>query len=1455
MTAFRWVGQYSQVFDLCRSASTQIGGWDVVAEALGGWTVSTHHRLDVAHKTIYRGDGGLQKVDDLSRYVINRYAGGGSAAPNDGVSASAIGFGNISGVLAAPDGSIYIAVPAFNSYIGRITPDGIFRRIAGTGANEPKGSSVDDIPARQAALFQPGAMALGPDGSLYFTDDGAIRRITSDGTTDYIHTVAGTPPDGTSGAPNGYTADGAQAHGALISPVAGSMAVGPDGSVYFAEDVNYRIRKVGPDGILRTLAGSGPTGGFALGTFAGDGGPATAARLNLPFGVSIHPDGSFLIADQCNQRIRRVTADGIIKTVAGTGGAACYQQGVYFSGDGGLAAQAVLASVWSAVPAPDGAVYISDRGNKRIRRFLLDGNIDTVGGNPQGACAGTDCPATKVNFDNLNSISFGPAGDLYAVGNNIVYRMTSAQSAQQIGLDNITVPSRDANEVYVFDLFGRHLKTLDALTNAQTQLFGYDGARKLVTITDRDNNVTTIQRDSQENPTLIVGPYGQQTTLGLNSDGYLHTVTNPNAEMVQLFYKSALPGDLHTGGLLSQYTDARNGSALYQYDTDGFLIRNDEPDGSYHTYSRGGTLAPTAVTRTSALGRTEVFGLSQSANSDAQTQTSKGTDTLTTTFGRNADRSGSVTYPDGTTVTTTEGADPRFGIQSAYTSSTSTRMPSGLTRTESRSRSVTLSNPQDPLSLSLLLESVTVSGHTAQRSYDAFSRRMTLTSAVGRIITIDYDALGRVTQISPPGVYATQLHYDARGRNDTITQGTRVTTMAYRSDGFPDNVLDPVLQRTSFPDYDLAGRALTERLPDLTVIGMGYDPNGNATSVTPPGRPAHLFAFTASNQEKDYTPPDVGQSRTTHTDYNLDQQVLNVSRPDGDFITPSYDPVKRRLTTLATSRGANTYGYSPTTGQLTTINTFDGVGLTYGYDGSLLNDITWSGPVSGNVHKTYDSSFRLASESVTGGQAINFGYDNDDLLTSAGAMTITRDAATGFVIATDLGAIHETRTYDIYGAEQTYTVAANGNTLYSVDYGTRDGLGRIVTKTETVQGQTHVFGYSYYPNGALKDVTKDGNLTSHYEYDASGNRLVGPGLTVSPVYDAQDRVRSYGACTYAYKNEGSLQTKTCLDGTTTYDYDALGTLRAVILPNGTSITYLIDGQNRRVGKRVNGVVMEGFLYRKQFQPVAWLNGDGTVRARFVYGRKPNVPEYMVTSAGAVYRLITEDLGSVRLLVDTTSGALVQRVDYDEFGNVLSNTAPGAQPFGFAGGLHDLDLGLVRFGARDYDTAIGRWTARDPLRFFAGDANLFRYVKDDPINSTDPSGLDETFFDCVKDRGNGRTCSDGPRNGNWGGKNWSGGQNPNQHGGKDGTKPPLDSGDECYMAHDKCYESEAASSPKTKATAVRQCDLQLVSCLINLPSDSKKWPRPPRPGTEKDSEKFCQQAIQWFDDPPSAPAIP
>ncbi|GAX61501.1 Rhs family protein [Candidatus Scalindua japonica] len=107
--------------------------------------------------------------------------------------------------------------------------------------------------------------------------------------------------------------------------------------------------------------------------------------------------------------------------------------------------------------------------------------------------------------------------------------------------------------------------------------------------------------------------------------------------------------------------------------------------------------------------------------------------------------------------------------------------------------------------------------------------------------------------------------------------------------------------------------------------------------------------------------------------------------------------------------------------------------------------------------------------------------------------------------------------------------------------------------------------------------------------------------------------------------------------------------------------------------------------------------------------------------GNTYRIISDHLGSPRIIADTTTGQIVQLIEYDEFGIILSDTNPGFQPFGFAGGIYDQDTGLVRFGARDYDPETGRWTAKDPILFAGGDTNLYGYVFSDPVNFVDPDG--------------------------------------------------------------------------------------------------------------------------------------
>jgi RHS repeat-associated protein len=102
--------------------------------------------------------------------------------------------------------------------------------------------------------------------------------------------------------------------------------------------------------------------------------------------------------------------------------------------------------------------------------------------------------------------------------------------------------------------------------------------------------------------------------------------------------------------------------------------------------------------------------------------------------------------------------------------------------------------------------------------------------------------------------------------------------------------------------------------------------------------------------------------------------------------------------------------------------------------------------------------------------------------------------------------------------------------------------------------------------------------------------------------------------------------------------------------------------------------------------------------------------------------VKDHLGSIRLVVNSSTGVIDQRIDYDEFGQILADSSPGFQPFGFAGGLYDPDTKLVRFGARDYDFETGRWISKDPIFFRGQSANLYQYSMNDPVNFIDPSGL-------------------------------------------------------------------------------------------------------------------------------------
>jgi RHS repeat-associated protein len=519
---------------------------------------------------------------------------------------------------------------------------------------------------------------------------------------------------------------------------------------------------------------------------------------------------------------------------------------------------------------------------------------------------------------------------------------------------------------------------------------------------------------------------------------------------------------------------------------------------------------------------------------------------------------------------------------------------------------------------------------------------------------------------------------------------------------------------------DTIGRPIQTALADGRLVASSYDGDSNLTSETLPSLAVHGFSYNPIDQLASYNPPSLGTGTwATQYTYDFDGRPSITTRPDGLTITRAYDSAGR-LQTTTYPQGTITRTYSPTTGLLAALAAPSGETLSYTYDGFLRTGVTWTGPVAGAVTFGFDSSLRLASRSVNG-QALALGYDADSLLTQSGALTLTRDALNGRIIGTALGSVTDAYTYDSNGLLATYVASYSGNPVYSETV-QRDLLGRITQKTETFGSTTHAWGYTFDVSGRLTDVTLDGAFASHYGYDADDNRttFTNASGSVNPTYDAQDRLLTYGGTSYTYTANGELASKTDATGTTTTTYDVFGNLLHVGLPTGTAIDYVVDGENRRVGKKVNSTLSLGFLYQDSLNVVAQLDGSGNVVARFVFGSNPNVPDYFVNSSGT-FRILSDHLGSPRLVVNVATGSVVEEIDFDEFGNVTADTAPGTTPFGFAGGLYDRDTGLVRFGARDYDARVGRWTSKDARRF-AGGMNVFGYCYEDPIDLIDIDGL-------------------------------------------------------------------------------------------------------------------------------------
>jgi RHS repeat-associated protein len=618
-----------------------------------------------------------------------------------------------------------------------------------------------------------------------------------------------------------------------------------------------------------------------------------------------------------------------------------------------------------------------------------------------------------------------------------------------------------------------------------------------------------------------------------------------------------------------------------------------------------------------------------------------------------------------------------------------------------------------------------------------------ITTPRGVTTTFTYDAQGRLTsRTAGSGNDAVPLTftYPEAGLL-TVTDASLNSTELFRGlGGNPMRVID-ALGNTSSAVYDSRGRVIQTTSADGTSAKAGYNAAGVLGAITNPDR-TQTNILSGGDPARIQTITDPRGGVTTF-EHDAAGHLLSTVLPDGSSRTYEYDA--NGLLIASTDGDGDRTTFSPTSVGLVTRRTLaDGTTVDYTYDAH--RNLLTAADAQGVTTFTYDSADRVTSAAYPNGKSITITYDSFGRRAtvadqngytvrysydSLGRLDTLRDTTSALLVNYDYNAlgqlIKETRgngsttdyTYDATGRTATI-VHKDGATVLAQFAYTYDALNRVKTAT-TLDGVT---SYDYDLNGQLSAVSLPGGRTITYAYDANGNRTVVTDSargTDNYTTNTGDAYIAVGGETLAYDRAGRLISSTDGGVTTTYTYDKDGQLTGVITP-GSIISFDYDALGNRIGKTENGVRTD-FALDPAGLGVVFGQYAGATAVNYATGR--GMASRTTGGSDSYYHF--DAAGNTAALSDA-SGAAIATYDYLPFGEIAAQTGSVDQPFTFDGqlGVQDDGGNLFQMRARIYDAGLGRFTTRDPIDFNAGDTDLYRFVGNDPVNRSDPSGLIDAF---------------------------------------------------------------------------------------------------------------------------------
>jgi RHS repeat-associated protein len=828
---------------------------------------------------------------------------------------------------------------------------------------------------------------------------------------------------------------------------------------------------------------------------------------------------------------------------------------------------------------------------------------------------------------------------------------------------------------------------------------------------------------------------GQSVTLGTNTDSCAASppasslpclTIDPNGVVTQLGY-DATTGDLTSSSTLDGNAGGELATTTFTYDGNGSVATQTEPDGNVS----GGNAADFTTTYT--------YDNDQELTGKTVSHTGGGITARTTSYGYDGDgNQTSVTNPRGKVTTTTFDANDR---------------PVLVTDPDSQQTLACYDGDGN------LAETVPPVG-VAANSLTAASCPTSYPSGYGTRLASDatsytHDALGDKTTITTPapagqtGHETTTNTFDATGRLLSTT-----APPASNSGGAPNQI--------TVYTYDAAGELLTKTTASGTAAASTtsycYDPDSNRTaSVAPDGNTTTVATCsssspyqTSSNYQTGYSfdslgePVSVVRPATTwatsgqETDYTYDPagNLLTSTDPNAVTTTNTYTPLNQIATTSYSGSAAHSVNYSyDANGNRVTMADATGTS-SYGYD--TFNELTsYENGDSKTVTYTYNADgqvatigYQLGSPSWATSNTVTYSYDNADELnavTDFNGNTVTvGNTADGLPNSQALAATGDTltTTYDPTDNPSQIKLATTSSTLLQYDYDNVPS-GSINQETDTPTWTGSPAGYSYDAQNRVTQMTPGGGSALNYSFDASGN------LTTLPT----------GAST-TYDHASELTASTLSSTTTNYTYDADGQRTQATQGATTIAAASYNGAHELTSHNNSAADMTAATYdgdNLRITATTTPTGGSSSTQHFVWDISGSVPNVLMDSTnayiyggsntpleqvnlntGTTTYLIADRLGSVRAIINGTTGAVTATSAYDAWGNPETTGGLTANtPIGYAGAYTD-PTGLNYLINRYYDPITGQFVTVDPA--LDQTEAPYNYANGDPINTEDPSGL-------------------------------------------------------------------------------------------------------------------------------------